>query len=86
MCDRRPGDPPVLASDSDRSRWLLGWAPKYPKLEDQPSAPTKGRLFRWSTRSPPEPGGMAAYFGFDGLSIERFYHLVLQGRWPLCPL
>ena len=24
----------------------------------------------------PEPGGMAAHFDFDGLSIERFYHFV----------
>lgn len=27
----------------------------------------------------PEPGGMAAHFDFDGLSIERFYHFVCKG-------
>ncbi|MCL2453608.1 MAG: NAD(P)/FAD-dependent oxidoreductase [Alphaproteobacteria bacterium] len=26
----------------------------------------------------PEPGGMAAHFNFDGLSIERFYHFVCK--------
>jgi protoporphyrinogen oxidase len=26
----------------------------------------------------PEPGGMAAHFDFDGLSIERFYHFVCR--------
>ena len=26
----------------------------------------------------PEPGGMAAHFDFDGLSIERFYHFVCK--------
>ena len=28
--------------------------------------------------SAPEPGGMAAHFDFDGLSIERFYHFVCK--------
>jgi len=27
----------------------------------------------------PEPGGMAAHFDLDGLSIERFYHFVCKG-------
>jgi protoporphyrinogen oxidase len=26
----------------------------------------------------PEPGGMAAHFSLDGLSIERFYHFVCK--------
>src|SRR5580692_6046423 len=26
----------------------------------------------------PEPGGMAAHFDLDGLSIERFYHFVCK--------
>ena len=30
----------------------------------------------------PEPGGMAAHFNFDGLSIERFYHFVCKGDAP----
>jgi UDP-arabinose 4-epimerase len=32
---RRPGDPPVLVSDSAKARRLLNWAPKFPDLEDQ---------------------------------------------------
>jgi len=30
----------------------------------------------------PEPGGMAAHFDFDGLSIERFYHFVCKADAP----
>lgn len=30
----------------------------------------------------PEPGGMAAHFCFDGLSIERFYHFVCRADQP----
>jgi len=30
----------------------------------------------------PEPGGMAAHFDFDGLSIERFYHFVCKTDAP----
>nr|WP_253201098.1 NAD(P)/FAD-dependent oxidoreductase [Sphingomonas quercus] len=30
----------------------------------------------------PEPGGMAAHFDFDGLSIERFYHFVCKADLP----
>ncbi len=30
----------------------------------------------------PEPGGMAAHFDFDGLSIERFYHFVAKADAP----
>ncbi len=29
-----------------------------------------------------EPGGMAAHFDFDGLSIERFYHFVCKSDTP----
>lgn len=32
------------------------------------------------------PGGMAAHFDFDGLSIERFYHFVCQSDQPLFDL
>jgi UDP-glucose 4-epimerase len=35
MRARRPGDPPVLVSDSAKARRLLDWAPKFPDLEDQ---------------------------------------------------
>ena len=30
----------------------------------------------------PEPGGMAAHFDFDGLSIERYYHFVCKTDAP----
>lgn len=30
----------------------------------------------------PEPGGMAAHFDFDGLSMERFYHFVCKTDEP----
>src|SRR5258708_15492215 len=30
----------------------------------------------------PEPGGMAAHFDFNGLSIERFYHFVCKSDAP----
>jgi protoporphyrinogen oxidase len=33
-----------------------------------------------------EPGGMAAHFEFDGLSIERFYHFVCKNDGPLFAL
>jgi protoporphyrinogen oxidase len=32
------------------------------------------------------PGGMAAHFDFDGLSIERFYHFVCKADRPLLDL
>lgn len=32
------------------------------------------------------PGGMAAHFDFDGLSIERFYHFVCRADQPLLDL
>jgi UDP-arabinose 4-epimerase len=35
MCARRPGDPPVLVSDSSKARRLLGWTPNYPELDQQ---------------------------------------------------
>jgi UDP-arabinose 4-epimerase len=35
MCGRRPGDPPILISDSTKARKLLGWTPRFPDLEDQ---------------------------------------------------
>jgi UDP-arabinose 4-epimerase len=35
LCARRPGDPPVLVSDSNKARQLLGWTPKFPELDQQ---------------------------------------------------
>jgi UDP-glucose 4-epimerase len=35
ICARRPGDPPVLVSDSTKASRLLGWAPRFPDLDDQ---------------------------------------------------
>ncbi|GAB4349671.1 MAG: UDP-glucose 4-epimerase GalE [Cyanophyceae cyanobacterium] len=32
-CDRRPGDPPILVSSSDKVREVLGWQPTYPELD-----------------------------------------------------
>ena len=34
----------------------------------------------------PEPGGMAAHFDLDGLSIERFYHFVCKSDEPTMKL
>ncbi|GIW95232.1 MAG: UDP-glucose 4-epimerase GalE [Pirellulaceae bacterium] len=31
---RRPGDPPVLVADSRLAREMLGWTPRYQKIED----------------------------------------------------
>ena len=33
-----------------------------------------------------QPGGMAAHFDFDGLSIEQFYHFVCKADQPLFDL
>jgi len=33
MADRRPGDPPELWADAGLARSLLGWAPRYPSLD-----------------------------------------------------
>jgi UDP-glucose 4-epimerase len=35
ICPRRPGDPPILVSDSSKARELLGWNPRYPELDAQ---------------------------------------------------
>jgi UDP-glucose-4-epimerase GalE len=35
VCPRRPGDPPVLISDSTKARKQLGWTPKFPSLDQQ---------------------------------------------------
>jgi UDP-arabinose 4-epimerase len=35
ICPRRPGDPPVLVSDSTKARELLGWTPEFPDLDQQ---------------------------------------------------
>lgn len=33
-CDRRPGDPPILVGSSEKAQEILGWKPKYSKLQD----------------------------------------------------
>lgn len=35
ITERRPGDPPILISDSSKARRMLRWAPKYPDIEQQ---------------------------------------------------
>jgi UDP-arabinose 4-epimerase len=35
ICAKRPGDPPVLISDSTKARRALGWRPKFPDVGDQ---------------------------------------------------
>jgi UDP-arabinose 4-epimerase len=35
ICARRPGDPPILISDSSKARQVLGWAPKFAPLDQQ---------------------------------------------------
>jgi UDP-arabinose 4-epimerase len=42
ICPRRPGDPPMLISDSTKARQLLRWTPKYPDLAQQIS-----HAWRW---------------------------------------
>jgi UDP-glucose 4-epimerase len=44
---RRPGDPPALVADSSKARKILGWAPKYPKLED-----IIGHAWAWHRKNP----------------------------------
>lgn len=34
ICDRRPGDPPILVGSSEKARKILGWQPQYPNLEE----------------------------------------------------
>jgi UDP-arabinose 4-epimerase len=34
-CARRPGDPPILVSDSSKARRALGWTPKFAALDTQ---------------------------------------------------
>jgi UDP-arabinose 4-epimerase len=35
ICPRRPGDPPILVSDSGKAHAVLGWTPKFPELDQQ---------------------------------------------------
>jgi UDP-arabinose 4-epimerase len=35
ICPRRAGDPAVLISDSGKARAMLGWTPKFPRLDQQ---------------------------------------------------
>jgi UDP-arabinose 4-epimerase len=35
ICPRRPGDPPVLISDSTKAKRVLGWKPIFPSLDQQ---------------------------------------------------
>ena len=44
---RRPGDPPSLVADSSKARKVLGWTPKYPKLED-----IIGHAWAWHQKHP----------------------------------
>lgn len=34
VCDRRPGDPPILVGSSTKARQMLGWSPKYSNLNE----------------------------------------------------
>jgi UDP-arabinose 4-epimerase len=42
MRPRRPGDPPVLVSDSMKARAKLGWTPRFPRLDQQ-----VGHAWKW---------------------------------------
>jgi UDP-glucose 4-epimerase len=44
---RRPGDPAVLVASSEKIRRELGWAPKYPSLEQ-----IIGSAWRWASSHP----------------------------------
>lgn len=46
LAERRPGDPPVLVSDSRTARQVLGWHPLYGDLETQIS-----HAWAWARRS-----------------------------------
>ena len=35
MCAQRPGDPPILVSDSSKARELLGWTRNHPDFDQQ---------------------------------------------------
>jgi len=35
LCSRRPGDPPILTSDTTKARQMLKWKPIYPDLKQQ---------------------------------------------------
>lgn len=48
---RRPGDPPMLITDSSRIRSVLGWTPRYDDLEFMIST-----AFEWERRLNPRPG------------------------------
>jgi UDP-arabinose 4-epimerase len=48
ICPRRPGDPPLLVSNSDKANELLGWRPKFPRLDQQ-----IGHAWKWLKRQPP---------------------------------
>jgi UDP-glucose 4-epimerase len=34
LCDRRPGDPPILVGSSNKAKEILGWNPQYSNLKD----------------------------------------------------
>jgi len=52
ICDRRPGDPPVLVSDSTKARTQLNWSPRFPKLDQQ-----IGHAWNWFRVKMPELTG-----------------------------
>jgi UDP-arabinose 4-epimerase len=35
MCPRRVGDPPILISDATKARLMLGWSPRFTRLDQQ---------------------------------------------------
>ncbi len=49
ICPRRPGDPPILVSNSDKANELLGWNPKFPRLGQQ-----IGHAWEWFTSRMPK--------------------------------
>jgi UDP-arabinose 4-epimerase len=46
MADRRPGDPPELWADASLAGSLLGWAPRYPSLDQMVET-----AWAWATRN-----------------------------------
>lgn len=47
ICARRPGDPPMLISDSTKAKRLLGWTPQFPDVDHQIA-----HAWRWFCNEP----------------------------------
>jgi UDP-arabinose 4-epimerase len=45
ICARRPGDPPILISDSTKAQRMLGWKPRFPEINHQIS-----HAWRWLSK------------------------------------